>query len=132
MDTKSPQFEAVFCTLVEYEVSSRTQALTRLVSSYNFLESLINKVAGRRLEVKKLIKGKTITLRAHIETAYAEIGQWINHPSVQRLGRRFSFKGTNLDTWALSDVFDHRFPWAHNLTVVGDARIKPGPVRGAL
>ena len=110
MATDSPQFKAALHSLVKFEVTSRTQALARLVSRFNFLEALLKKVAGRRLETRKLIMGKK-TLHTQIKAAYEIILAWIDYPSAQDLGHEYSFSTQYRQTWTLADVYQHRFPW---------------------
>jgi len=125
MALDAPEFEAAFFSLVDYEVNSRTEGLARLVSRYNFLESLMNKVAGRPQEVRKLKRGKA-ALHSQISTAYATILEWIDHPRVQQVGQRrtFSFitESEFRDSWKLEDALTHRYPWIRVSPNVEDGR----------
>lgn len=125
MPLSSHEFDVAFFSLVEYEVDSRTQALARLVSRYNFLESLLNKVAGRPREVRKLKRGKA-ALRSQISTAYATILEWIDHPKVQEVGERHAFsfetKSDCRQTWKVEDVLTHHYPWVKVSPDVEDGR----------
>ena len=119
----SPEFDAAFRSLVEYEVASRTQSLSRLVSRYNFVESLFNKVAGIRILVSKLLKSKT-AIMAQIDGAYAGILAWIEHPKVKEAEQTqpFSF-ATKTDTWKVgADVMAHDFPWTSESPTAEDGR----------